>query len=615
MYLLIALAAAVVTLGARWSMIERDGSPIPYLDQWFGEGIVIYRPAVWGTMSVEQLWMPHNGHRLVPSRLLAWGLFELNQQWDVRLQLLVNAILAAALCFPLLALVRPWFHPALHTVVAALLAWFFAEPILYENALWGFQSCFYLLVLLSLTQIRLMLGHDALSAPWWAGVAVGLVTLVTMGSGLLSSAIVAGIAGLGVIRARAEGSSRVTLLTPIAGVALCVLGAWSLPSDAIGQNALAHGKDFFRTLWHSLAFPGRDYSHAGLLVWAPFMLLALSAFSRRRPDPAWTIAFATGGWVLLQIAAMGYAREHTGDVLSNRYYEILTVGMVVNFAAWGWLWQRCEITGRSVFLKTLFVAAAMGWTGFVGWQAAGTARVHRNRIEPMYQALRPEQVKLVREFLHTGDARAIEQADAGRLPFPKASDLIAFLRVPEIAAVMPFEVRTPVVLNFSAADGGATLNNALPISLPHEMGMMHRGTFLPGAGAAATVNAISAAAPKASASHLVFKVAGDLIAGETELRVRGERGETVAVITDVHSDRFVPVEISAPGNTFTVEVIDRSPTRWLAFVGPAEIGPLSRLTRFALRHAAPVTYAGVGGLLLLFAWSAWELGRRHEPAK
>jgi hypothetical protein len=56
---LICFSAALVTIGARWKMIERDGSPVPYLDQWFGEGVELYEPAINATLSAANFLLPH----------------------------------------------------------------------------------------------------------------------------------------------------------------------------------------------------------------------------------------------------------------------------------------------------------------------------------------------------------------------------------------------------------------------------------------------------------------------------------------------------------------------------------------------------------------------------
>jgi hypothetical protein len=609
------LAASLVVLGLRWRLIDHAASPVPYLDQWYGEGLVLYGPAMQGHLPFANFFQPHNGHRIVPSRLLAYDLFRANGQWDARLQMVANALLAAALCFPLLALARRWLPPAALVIFAALLAWFYAQPILYENALWGFQSCFYFLVLFSLLQIQLMLHRPALSASWWLGVACGVCAALSMGSGLLSTAAVAGVAAGRALREREL--RRELALTAAAAAVVLLIGAWWIPPDLRGYLGAqdTHLGPVFHTIVHALDFPQREYSLTGLTVWLPFAGFATTSLMLRRSTPAVRALLATGAWVLLQIAAMGYARPETGQVLANRYYEVLAVGLVANLATWGWLWHHAELAHRRLAWRILFATALAGWLAFAGRSSLETARM--NRVHVVEAVIRPagrEQVERVSAFLHTDDPRFLANSSRLALPFPDVPALIDFLRLPALRAIMPAEVRMPINLRFPPADGQPSLDNAVPVSLPNEPGKLHRGTFFGPTGNARTIHVLSAPAAK-STTHLLFKVAGDLRSGETELRVLDHRGAVAAIITDVRSDTLKPVEITVPGPTFTVEVVDRSPQRWLAFVEPVEVGPLSHAAHVALRQASLVAWSGMAGLILLLAWTVWPRRQSSETSR
>src|SRR6187431_2043111 len=95
---LAAIAAAALVLGGHLWMVESAGSPVPVHDQWLAEGEMLYVPLVEGHLTMGAIVHPHAEHRIIPTRLLALGLFKLNHQmWDVRLQMTVNAFLAATL--------------------------------------------------------------------------------------------------------------------------------------------------------------------------------------------------------------------------------------------------------------------------------------------------------------------------------------------------------------------------------------------------------------------------------------------------------------------------------------------------------------------------------------
>jgi len=77
------IAVCLIIVGCKFWLIASDSSPLPFLDQWKGEGAEVLRPWINGTLRITDLFAPFNEHRMVPTRLLALGLFEANaHQWD-----------------------------------------------------------------------------------------------------------------------------------------------------------------------------------------------------------------------------------------------------------------------------------------------------------------------------------------------------------------------------------------------------------------------------------------------------------------------------------------------------------------------------------------------------
>ena len=66
--------------------------PVPFWDQWDGEGAMLYIPWWHDGLTWRQMFALHNEHRIFFSRLLAVALLVLNGQWDPHLQILVNAV-------------------------------------------------------------------------------------------------------------------------------------------------------------------------------------------------------------------------------------------------------------------------------------------------------------------------------------------------------------------------------------------------------------------------------------------------------------------------------------------------------------------------------------------
>ncbi len=81
--LLVSLAAFV--LGARWVAVNRFGSDLPQWDQWDAEGLHSLIPWSAHRFFLRELFLPHNEHRVVVTKLLNLGLTLANGQWDQRL--------------------------------------------------------------------------------------------------------------------------------------------------------------------------------------------------------------------------------------------------------------------------------------------------------------------------------------------------------------------------------------------------------------------------------------------------------------------------------------------------------------------------------------------------
>ena len=87
------IGAALIILGAKFTLIHYYGSDLPFWDQWDTEPQLLYIPYDQGKLLWSTLFSSHNEHRLFFSRLWALGLYAINQQWDAHLQTVANAFL------------------------------------------------------------------------------------------------------------------------------------------------------------------------------------------------------------------------------------------------------------------------------------------------------------------------------------------------------------------------------------------------------------------------------------------------------------------------------------------------------------------------------------------
>ncbi len=186
------LALFLLILGAKFCVMRACSSPLPFFDQWDGEGGNLLQPFLHGRLRLADIFAFHVQHRIALTRLLVLGLFEANGgQWDTQVEMIVAAVLHA-LCAVVLGIVLiRRLGTAVEDKLLAVLALLFALPFDWENTLsGGFESCFYFLLLFSTLTIWGLACHRPGSAAWWTGVGAAVLSWFTLASGPLTALVV-----------------------------------------------------------------------------------------------------------------------------------------------------------------------------------------------------------------------------------------------------------------------------------------------------------------------------------------------------------------------------------------------------------------------------------------
>ncbi len=446
---LLLIALACVILGAKFVQIDRYGSDLPFWDQWDGEGVFIIRPFHDGGRAAHDLVAAHNEHRILFTRLLAFGLFAVNDhQWDARVELLANAAVhtLAALLLAGLALRMLPGGPA--TAYVAIVACFFCTAVDWENTLGAFQSQFYFLILFS----GLHLGATLMATPrswmWWLAPLAGAAALFTMGSGALSAAAILGATGLRALRDRRLTRDDLWVLTinallVIAGALLrvAVPGHHSLRAPDLAGGL----ESWFR----QLAWPVMTPWAAPLGLMPP---LAMGwAYFRGRIGGASVLGLLGAcGWFWLQAAVLAYARGANLGCYASRYTDLLITGVLLNLlvlitlaaharAARRWCW---------VALTVLFTGVALAGLSHEDFMV-------RQAVLPVLPRLNEARIAAVRSYVANRDPAFFRADRIGNLPYPSAARLAQVLDVPALRAALPASVRAPVTF---ADEPGSTVN-------------------------------------------------------------------------------------------------------------------------------------------------------------
>lgn len=436
--LLSAFALLLLVAGARWWLIGRYSTDIPWLDQWDAEAQGLYQPWHAGTFTIQSWFAPHNEHRIFFTRVLALGLLWLNRQWDPRLQMVVNAGLYAFVFAALFLVLRRGRTPGFQVFCWVLLAALGSAPYSVTNTLLGFQSQFYFLTGFSLLAIHTLVNSRPGSLWWTVGVASGCAALFSMGSGYAAALAVLGVLLCSTFRSAKEFRQelRGKWMTILAACGLIAAGVFLRHSPP--QNASLAAKsagDFGHFLLASLSWPNGPMILVAMISWMPFSGFLANYLRRRtRDDPTERFILGIGFWVLLQAIALAIYRANSGEGLESRYTDILAFGLLANSICAIWL------LGSGGNLRRLMPVFAVVWFAVngIGLYAAsfdGTASSWKHDMEIRRAA--------VAGFLATEDERYLDRAP----PYPDAKRIAALLLDPAIHPILPVGIRKPLVLS------------------------------------------------------------------------------------------------------------------------------------------------------------------------
>jgi hypothetical protein len=73
----------LILLGTRAALIGYAGSPTPFLDEWEADGALLLEPYIQGKLTISDLFIPINEHRIFFTKLLVLLIFNVSGYWDV----------------------------------------------------------------------------------------------------------------------------------------------------------------------------------------------------------------------------------------------------------------------------------------------------------------------------------------------------------------------------------------------------------------------------------------------------------------------------------------------------------------------------------------------------
>ena len=425
------LALFVLVCGARLWLVDFCGASVPLWDQWDAEGDALFAPLLRGHLPLSQFFAPHCEHRIVLTRLLAVGLFELDGMWDPRLEMVVNVGIAAGTAAIVAGLLlreigRRWWRP-----VVCVVAIFWALPYGWENTTWGFQAQFYFLLLFSFLTIWGLCYGRPYTIAWWAGAASAILSCLTMASGFLAPLAVL------LVLAAAVVLERKTWRMHLPGFVLCLLCVAVSVSlmVTVSKHADMHAAGlhyFLLSFIKDLSWPAYHTPVAFLVYLFPmfFMARALVWRPSQRPRPRWFL-LCLAGWVALQAGAFAYGRGRSGDAAVSRYQDVLAIGPLVSFVA--------LLLESGSMRRRVWYACLAGWFVFMLPELVRNSVFDFRKVLPHQYHCAAEQARRCRAYVETRDLEVLRHtADQFEIPYPHPERLARLLDDPHIRSALLF---------------------------------------------------------------------------------------------------------------------------------------------------------------------------------
>ncbi len=431
---------ALVALLVRLLYVQFFSTPMPFWDQWDGEGATALQPWLHGTLQWSTLLEPHNEHRIFPTRLVALLSFFLTGQWNNVYEARISAVVA---CFIPATLV--WHALRDSGVVGGrrlLVAFALLMSILpfsWENLLVGFQSQFYFLVLSSIVAVGLVARHHQSIPALLAAMALSVLAAVTMASGMLTAVAVGATC---VIACLCLPGKRAPALCATAVLAvLAVIAYRAIPViDANGMLRAQSLGELFLATTRVLSWPGRSNGWVAI-VWLPGVVMITRMLLRRQATRTDVAMAGFCAWTVLQALAIAYGRGHEMGSPAPRYTDLFVPGVFGN--AWFAL-QLWGLLPRSGLRSAARAAVVMFALVVVGAPLSQVGKDFR-RIRAFAAESRVQQDNATR-YLVTGDPAALQVGER-ELPYPDAAKLKAQLDDPRLRRILP------VKLEASASEG------------------------------------------------------------------------------------------------------------------------------------------------------------------
>ncbi len=594
-------ALFLVIAGAKLWVIQVYATAIPYWDQW-SEARLLFKPWLEGHLTWGALFAPHNEHRIFFTRVLDLFVVRLNGQWDPLLQMTINAFIHAGFACGLAYCLWVLTGKKREGLICFLLAPFFAFPFAMDNTIHGFQSQMYFVSIFALAAIIWLGFGSPGSVRWFFGLAAAMMSIVTMGSGLLASLAVIGLMIVRMLKEKRIARKQIITL----GCCLAVFVFGLLLHVNVEGDKPFKAKSFpafLDALTGNLAWPFGDQPAMSFFVCLPLIITVVEYFRSDFKSPrAAEFLIAFGFWGFLQSAALAYGRVNLGN--SSRYLDMHCAIPIASLVSWLVIWQGAEFRR---FSRWLTVLLAIVWTGsvFAGmWQISRGAIADRGTVDgywPWTRQLGLVQEENVRAFVATGDPKYLQNKPVWHIPAWDSGWLIESLRDPKLSRIMPAACRSPLKLEKGETSDASFVLDGYPPGKPKREFTRVWGNY--STNETATPGHFVSQPLSATLPELNIQLCCDPGTNGISLQLVEQQTGRIIKLSPKIIGRWHTITIAAPRNPFRLEITDQSRDSWVAVGEIQEMGRLSYYALLLLNHAVAILLTGLLLCVLLAGFS------------
>jgi hypothetical protein len=423
---------AAVIIVPRWYFVEKFALPLPFWDQWDAEGEDVVRPWVEGRFKLSNFWLPHNEHRVFPTRVLTLLCFKLTGFWSNLNEARLNVLIATAIPVFLVWLMRSQKELyGLRWIMLPVIIAQFILPFGWENILVGFQSQFFFLIFFAASGLALAAIKPA-SVPAFTGlIAISILSILTMASGILLPFTACGVYIFHCLLFKTNYAKTLVFVLILGGLA--VTGYLFIPHvEAHTKLHAANLQQFFDGFSRVASWPSKLNRWVAILLWLPALLgIPILIFRRqfRQFDLFMAACFA---WTFAQVLAISYGRGHELAQVTSRYSDLLTLGII----SISWFSVRL-VAAFHDNMRIAFMMTVIGLTFYITLYKMHKLRYQDDLIDMKNQHdLMLTQIRNVSVYLKTGDSLALDKP-LFQIPYPNKERLQQMLDLQTYKSVLP----------------------------------------------------------------------------------------------------------------------------------------------------------------------------------